>query len=122
MRFVLHEEFIGVAYKASGFTANLGGVGPPVPNGVLAFCAAAVQERYFRLFLYDDAGQVTERTYPFVSIPITDGGPDGLTKIDVTGSPVVVCHDNVVKVFFSNYRGTQPAYLMRFNTGYRLEP
>lgn len=121
MRFVFHPEYVSIAFKSEGFTASLGGVGPAPPPGVLAFCAAAIQERYFSLFLYDEQGNVTTKRYPFAEIPITDGGPDGMTRIDVTGSPVVVVHDGVVKCFYANYRGTQPAYLMRFNTGWRLE-
>lgn len=123
MRFVMHEEYIGVAYKEGGFTGALGGVGPATPPGVLAFASVGYQERYFVLWLYDDEGRTYTRTYPFESIPLENGGPHGIHRIDVTGSLVVVLHDGVVKVFYANYfEGSDPEELWRFNTGWALEP
>lgn len=123
MRFEYNSAFVNVAFKASEFSGNFGGVGPAAPPGVLAFCSVAVQERFFEVFLYDDEGRTTERDYPFSSIPIQDGGPDGITRIDVTGSPVVVIHDGIVKVFYANYfDGPKPEQLWRLNTGWKLVP
>lgn len=116
MPFVYHKEFVGIAKKADGFYGSLGGVGPACPGGVLAFASMGAQEREFRLFLYDEAGRETRATLPFASVPVEDGSVE---RINVTGSPVVVLHDNVVKLFYVDF--FQRA-LYRLNTGYRLEP
>ncbi len=123
MRFVFHPEFVGVAFKEDGFSAALGGVGPAPPPGVLAFVSVGIQERFFIVYLYDDEGRTYTRRYPFATIPIQDGGPDAITKIDVTGSPVVVLHDGIVKAFYCNFfEGSKPEQLFRLNTGWKLEP
>lgn len=116
MQFVYHGEYLGVAKKADGFFGNMGGVGPPCPPSVLAFCSMGAQEREFRLFLYDDMGRETKTTIPFSTVPIQDGSVE---RINITGSPVVVLHDNIVKIFYVDF--FQRA-LYRLNSGYRLEP
>jgi hypothetical protein len=122
VRFVYHPEYVGVAYKEGGFSANMGGVGPGLPPAVLAFVSVGVQERYFVVWLYDDEGRTYTHRYDFADIPMQDGGPSHITRIDVTGNPIVVLHDQMVKVFFAMYRdGPEAEQLFRFNTGYRLE-
>lgn len=116
MRFEYHGDYLGVVKKADGFFGNMGGVGPACPPSVLAFCSMGAQEREFRLFLYDDEGRETKTTIPFESVPIQDGS---VPAINVTGSPVVVLHDSVVKVFYVDFYAKA---LYRFNTGYRLVP
>lgn len=123
MRFEYNAAFVGVSYKAGGFSGNLGAMGAAFPGSALAACSFDAQGRYFALWLYDDQGQTYERRYPFETIPIEYGGPDRIARIDATGSPSVVCHDRVVKVMFAMYRdGPEPEQLFRFNTGYRLVP
>lgn len=116
MRFEYHPEIVGTARKADGFSGDMGGLGPACPPSVLAFCSMGAQEREFRIYLYDDAGRTYEGTYPFGAIPIQDGS---VGSINVTGSPVVVLHDSVVKVFYVDFYAKA---LYRLNTGWRLVP
>ena len=123
MRFEYNEQYVGVAFKADGFSGNLGALGAALPGGALAACSFDAQGRFFSLWLYDDAGRTYTRRYPFAAVPIEDGGPDHITRIDVTGSPSVVCHDSVIKVMYANYfDGPKPEQLFRLNTGWRLVP
>lgn len=115
-RFEYNSQYVGTAKKADGFSGDMGGVGPACPPGVLAFCSMGAQEREFRLFLYDDFGRETKTTIPFASVPIQD---ESVASINVTGSPVVVLHDDVVKVFYVDFFARA---LYRLNTGYRLVP
>lgn len=116
MRFEYNGQYLGVAKKADGFFGNMGGVGPACPPSVLAFCSMGAQEREFRLFLYDDEGRETKTTIPFASVPIQDGSVE---RINITGSPVVVLHDSIVKVFYVDFFVRA---LYRLNTGYKLVP
>jgi hypothetical protein len=116
MPFVYHGDFLGAAKKADGFFGSMGGVGPACPPSVLAFCSMGAQEREFRVYLYDQEGRETKAIIPFSSVPIQDGSVE---RINVTGSPVVVLHDQVVKVFYTDFFARA---LYRLNTGWRLEP
>lgn len=116
MRFEYNAQYVGVAKKAEGFSGDMGGVGPACPPSVLAFCSMGAQEREFRIYLYDDFGRERQATLPFEDVPIQDGS---VGSINVTGSPVVVLHDNVVKVFYVDFYAKS---LYRLNTGFRLVP
>jgi len=123
MRFEYHPEFVGVAFKADGFSGNLGAMGAALPGSALAACSVDVQGRYFSLWLYDDAGRTYTQRLDFANIPIEDAGPDNIRRIDVTGSPSVVCHDNVIKVMYAQYfDGPKAEQLFRLNSGFKLVP
>lgn len=127
MRFVHSPEFVSVAFKADGFSGNLGALGGALPNGVLVACSVDVQARHWDFWLYDDEGRTYALRLNFASIPIEDGGPDAIRHIDVTGSPSVVAHTTggmtVIKVMYAQYfEGAKAEQLYRLNTGWALVP
>lgn len=125
MKFVHVPENESTAFKAGDFSGNFGGMGTQdlnIPPSVLVFCAVEIQRRFFTLFLYDNEGGVTTWIRKFDHIRIEDGGPNQVKEIHVTGNPVVVIHDNMLKVFYAQYfEGSEPEQLFRWNTGFRLE-
>ena len=126
MRFVFSPEHVGAAWKAANFSGDFGGLGPPLPPGCLAFVSQGAQERRFEFWAYGDDGREYRQTYQFdrgspgvLWVPIQDGGPNGVQSINVTGKPVLVCHDHILKAFYADFKDRS---LWRFNTGWRVQP